>query len=248
MLSEIKVNNKTVKVDLSKPIDISIAIKSSKENLSAWYVQPPLFEPVKMGDWVGDVNQGGSVNFRDIFFNPHGHGTHTECVGHISKEKISINDCLKEFFFFAKLITVNPEKINGDEVITLDEVKKELNNCDATALVIRTSPNEASKLSRKYSNTNPPYIHHDAVKYITSLGINHLLIDLPSVDKEMDGGTLLSHHVFWEYPANTKLHRTITELIFISNEIPDGDYLLNLQIASFENDATPSKPILYKVN
>jgi hypothetical protein len=29
--------------------------------------------------------------------------------------------------------------------------------------------------------------------------------------------------------------------------VKDGAYLLNLQIASFENDASPSKPILYAV-
>jgi hypothetical protein len=27
----------------------------------------------------------------------------------------------------------------------------------------------------------------------------------------------------------------------------DGAFLLNLQIASFENDATPSKPVLYRI-
>ncbi len=39
---------------------------------------------------------------------------------------------------------------------------------------------------------------------------------------------------------------TITELIFVPNKIRDDDYILNLQIASFENDAAPSKPVLYK--
>jgi hypothetical protein len=40
---------------------------------------------------------------------------------------------------------------------------------------------------------------------------------------------------------------TITEFIFVPNTVLDGTYFLNLQIAPFENDATPSKPILYKV-
>ncbi len=38
-----------------------------------------------------------------------------------------------------------------------------------------------------------------------------------------------------------------TELIFVRDEVEDGSYLLNLQIASFENDASPSKPVLYKI-
>ena len=41
--------------------------------------------------------------------------------------------------------------------------------------------------------------------------------------------------------------KTITEMIYVPNEISDGLYVLNLQIAPFENDASPSKPVLYKV-
>jgi hypothetical protein len=29
--------------------------------------------------------------------------------------------------------------------------------------------------------------------------------------------------------------------------VKDGSYILNLQIAPFENDASPSKPVLYKI-
>ena len=36
-------------------------------------------------------------------------------------------------------------------------------------------------------------------------------------------------------------------MIYVPNDIDDGMYLLNLQIASFENDASPSKPVLYRV-
>ena len=75
----------------------------------------------------------------------------------------------------------------------------------------------------------------------------HLLIDMPSIDRESDEGKLEAHHAFWNYPANTQLHKTITEFIYVPNEINDGTYILNLQIAPFENDASPSKPVLYKV-
>ena len=86
------------------------------------------------------------------------------------------------------------------------------------------------------------------VSDIDQLGIDHLLIDLPSVDKESDGGKLLAHHAFWQYPFNTKTERTITEMIYVPNTIYDGTYLLNIQIASFENDASPSKPLLFQMN
>ena len=104
-----------------------------------------------------------------------------------------------------------------------------------------------SKLNRQYSNTNPAFIHHEAVQFLIDNGIKHLLIDTPSVDKEEDGGELISHHTFWEYPNNTQKQRTITELIFVPDSVADGTYFLNIQIASFENDASPSKPILFNI-
>ena len=243
MIANISHNNKNYQVDLSKPIDISLSIKIG--GVKAWYVDEPTFEPVKMGNWIGEVKQGGSVNFRNIFFNPHGHGTHTECVGHISKEDYSVNNSLKQFHFIAQLISVLPEEINGDFIITKKVLQPFLENNSAEAIIIRTLSNTNEKQTKNYSNTNPNFIDEAAMKYIISKGINHVLLDTPSVDKEQDGGKLLAHHAFWQYPENTNIFRTITELVFINDEIPDGIYLLNLQVAAFENDAAPSRPVLY---
>lgn len=250
MIASIFHKGKSYKIDLYRPLDISMPLHTGSNCASAWYVSPMRIDPVRMGDWVGDVNQGGSVNFRNIFFNPHGNGTHTECVGHISKEPYTINQCLKTFFFLAELITVLPEeKENGDRVIEKKNIELLLRerNINPEAIIIRTLSNSPAKLSMQYSNTNPPYLSAEATKFLVEQGINHILIDTPSVDKEQDDGVLASHHVFWEYPHNTQLHRTITELIYVPNEIPDGSYVLNLQIASFENDASPSKPVIYQI-
>ncbi len=249
MYGKITHKGKTYNVDLTKPIDISIPLRTGEQNVNAWYTPPVTIEPVRMGDWVGDVNQGGSVNFRNIIFNPHGNGTHTECVGHISKENYSINQCLKTFFFIADLITILPdETADGDKILTKQHIQNCLEDRHPEAIIIRTLDNSLSKINKHYSNTNPPYLHHEAAEWIDSLGIDHLLIDLPSVDKEVDGGKLLSHHAFWQYPDNTKINRTITEMIYVPNNVYDGTYLLNIQIASFENDASPSKPVLYQLN
>ena len=124
---------------------------------------------------------------------------------------------------------------------------KEILTEPCKAVLIRTLPNGPDKLTKQYSNTNPPYIHSDVIPYFLELGIDHILIDLPSVDREVDDGVLASHHAFWNYPDNPNLERTITEFIYIPEEVSDGHYLLNLQIAPFENDASPSKPVLYKI-
>lgn len=249
MITKITHKGKTYQSDLSKPIDISIPLRTGEENVNAWHSSPVKIEPVRMGDWIGDVKQGGSVNFRSILFNPHGNGTHTECVGHISKEDHSINQCLKKFFFIAELITVLPDETKeGDKIITKQHIQNCLGDKHPEAIVIRTLDNKPQKINKQYTDTNPPYVQQEAAQFINDLGIDHLLIDLPSVDKEMDGGKLLAHHAFWQYPYNTQLQRTITEMIYVPNTVFDGTYLLNLQIASFENDASPSKPVLYQLN
>ncbi|MEQ8623649.1 MAG: cyclase family protein [Vicingaceae bacterium] len=248
MKTTIQKNSKDYLTDLSQPLDISIPLRIGAENVSAWYVDPVKIEPVRTDQFTGAVAEGGSVNFRDIAFNPHGNGTHTECVGHITKKIHSINECLKQFFYLAELITVQPEeKTNGDRVISKELIQLHRKHLDAEAIIIRTLPNSEAKKTKNYSNSNPPFITVGAMKIIIESGIKHFLIDLPSVDKEVDGGELAAHHAFWEHPKNTNFERTITELVYVPNSIPDGFYLLNLQIASFENDASPSKPVLYAI-
>lgn len=245
------INN--IEIDLSKPIDISIPLSNTDENPIAWYIEKPEIEPVVFGDWIGKVSEGSSTNFNNIFFNPHGHGTHTECLGHITRDFYSINQCLKQFFFKAELISITPENINDDLVITKFQIEKALNGKTPEAIVIRTLPNLEQKKHKNYSKTNPPYLADEAAIFIREIGIQHLLIDLPSVDREEDEGKLLAHKAFWNVKDvnnlndDARLNCTITEMIFVKNEIQDGSYILNLQIASFENDASPSKPILYKI-
>ncbi|MCP4441261.1 MAG: cyclase family protein [Aureispira sp.] len=253
MKAEIQVQTQQLTINLSQPIDISLAITNEADAASAWYCPPARIEPVMTEHFVGDVNKGGAVNFRNVSFNPHGNGTHTECVGHISKEWYSINKCLKEFFFIAKVITVQPQKLeNGDAIIDekMLEEKWTLNGLGSLApkaIVIRTEPNTAQKRKKQYTNSNPPYMTRAAMKWVVEKDIEHLLIDTPSVDKEQDGGALAAHHIFWNYPEHPRLHCTITELVYVPNSVPDGLYLLNLQVASFENDASPSRPVLFEI-
>lgn len=244
MIATINIQGRDRKCDLSKPFDLSIPIMSGKENVNAFYIDPVTFIPFQAGSFVGDVNQGGSCNVNTITINPHGNGTHTETVGHISKEKFPIRNSLDRFFFYAKLITLFPENINGDLVMTLDQLKL-IQLESAEALIIRTLPNSAEKKTRQYSGTNPAYMTAEAAMYLRESGIKHLLLDVPSIDREDDGGKLSAHHAFWNYPVSPRTDCTITELIFVDEKIADDFYLLELQYAAFDNDASPSRPILY---
>jgi kynurenine formamidase len=256
--ANIQHNNQLFTVDLSKPIDISLPLSNTSENPIAWYQEIPEINPVKItsetSEWIGKVSEGkSSTNFNNIFFNPHAHGTHTECLGHITNDFYSVNEALKTFFFTAELISITPESVGEDLVITKAQVELALKNKAPEAIVIRTLPNIEIKKHLNYSHTNPPYLLEEAAVFIRESGIKHLLIDLPSVDKEHDEGKLLAHKAFWNVTdvmsliEDARMDCTISELIFVENEVMDGSYFLNLQIASFVNDASPSKPILYSL-
>ena len=233
-------------IETDEPIDLSIAITDDQKGPRAWYLEHPQMLPVMDNGFIGSVALGGVVNFRNINFNPHGHGTHTESHGHITEAILPVSKCFTGYFFHAALITLTPELKNGDWIITKESMQMALPKGDYQALVIRTLPNEASKQSACYSNTNPAYLSTDILELLTKQGILHLLIDLPSVDKEQDGGALAFHHAFWNVPDKPQTNKTITELIYVPNDASDGLYLLELQLSNFTNDAAPSRPLLYK--
>ncbi len=247
MITQIQYNSRKLKIDLTKPLDISIPIKDGDSNVNAWYIGSPKIQPEVFDKDVISVEKGASVNFNSITFNPHSHGTHTETVGHITKEKYSINKHLKRFFFLAEVITVAPEKRGEDYVISAKQLQFAIGNKKREAIVVRTMPNTKDKKTRQYSNTNWTYFEEEAIKLLVKKGVKHLLVDLPSVDREEDGGELKGHNAFWNTKGAIRKDATITEFIYVSNKIEDGAYMLNLQVAPFENDATPSKPVLYKI-
>jgi kynurenine formamidase len=247
LIAEIKTNSKKYCIDLSKPIDISIALDPSKQNVNAWYIGPPKIYPVATEEWVGRVAQGFDVNFNMIEFNPHSHVTHTETAGHIMEEVHSVNQHLQQYFFLSELVTIAPEAKDGDFFISKRQLQYALGNKKREAIVIRTLPNLEDKKNMQYSNTNPPYLLEEAAVYLREKGVKHLLIDLPSVDREKDDGNLLAHNAFWNTDKKPRLDATITEFIFVPNTVEDGTYFLNLMIAPIENDASPSKPVLYQL-
>ncbi len=240
-------NNQNYSVDLSEYLDISIPIGGKEVGVKAWYQSDPQISPVIDGDFIGEVAQGSSVNFRNILFNPHAHGTHTECMGHITETIYSVNQNLKEHYFVAELISIETERVGEDHIIQLTQLKAALGDKKPKAIIIRTLPNKYDKLKANYSHTNPAYLHWEGAKWLADIGVEHLLIDTPSVDREEDEGALLAHKAFWNYPNTDRLHCTITEFVFIPDSVPDGHYFMNLQTAPMENDASPSRPILHRM-
>jgi len=267
MILSILLNDQNFNFDTSNAKDISIPLRFNEEQPSMYDVKRAESTAYKGDGFVGDTRQGGSCNFDQITLVPHCNGTHTECLGHITHKRFSIHQQLKDSLIPATVLTVlpetamtstdtyDPEKKSDDLLISerslsdgLEKIPKEF----LKAVVIRTLPNDLSKTNRNYLKKNPAFFSLEAMAYLVKAGVDHLLVDLPSIDRSNDEGKLNGHHLFWNIKAgqhqedqNSKVNKTITEMVFIGDEIPDGPYLLNLQIAPFVSDAAPSRPLLY---
>lgn len=238
-------------VNFDHPYDISIPLTPNEIGVNCFYAPAPEAEPVRSGSFIGSVRQGGSLNFMNLKVNPHGNGTHTECVGHISSGDYFIRDCLQVHTLATWLMSIHPKHLdNGDRVIDADVLRLLFSDRDTThikALIVRTLPNTQDKCYRNYSGTNPVYFTKAAMEVIVERGVEHLLIDLPSVDREEDEGKLSAHKIFWQYPDNIRKNCTITELVYIDDAVKDGLYLLQFQIAPLMLDASPSRPVIYNL-
>jgi len=232
-----------VMFDPERWVDVSTHVTPG-EQLNAFHLPKATFEPFQMGSFIGSVELGGPVRCDVVTVAPHGNATHTECVGHIAGAGYSVIDCMTEMADVAQLITVTPENVGGQLMITRTSLENAWKDRDIKTLIIRTLPNEDSKRVQQWSGANPPFIHIDAMHLIVEHGVRHLMVDLPSVDAEEDSGALVAHHAFWQWPSSPRVECTITELIFVPNTVADGMYLVIFNVAPFNGDAAPSRPVL----
>ena len=253
----------TYRADTASACDISIPFRFDEPQLQVYGAPAARAEIYRSANFVGDVKQGGSCNCHRYLLTPHCNGTHTESVGHITHDPLSINTLALHALMLAKLITIEPTSThkddpNSDLVITLQSLQHKLDQHtgpEINAVIVRTKPNTADKKTRNYDEGRcPAYFKPDALAWLADLGINHLLVDLPSVDRMDDGGRLLAHRAFWGLPAEatlthhaTRPQATITELIYAPEQLQDGLYLMSLQVAPFVSDASPSRPLLYRL-
>lgn len=263
-------------VDMSQGHDISRKVRFIDEAESdPGFVPKASRKPFSSGDFVGAVEKGGPCNVDRLDWIPHCHGTHTETAAHIlkypwqvlsKKQQHSVpvvsNVCPKEFLK-AALITVEPVKASDaddtyrpnfedtDRIVTGQGVEKALAAVDVgtvDALILRTD----DALYDFNSGAETPFLSVEAMQAVVKSGVDHLLLDLPSVDRLNDEGHLTAHHIFWNVPEHESvatgeswLQKTITEMVTIDNKLKDGLYLLNLQCAPFVSDAAPSRAVIY---
>lgn len=225
-------------------VDIGILMQSGTENPTCYFANDPIFETIRAGTFVGSVAEGGSVNHQTLHWTTHGNGTHTECFGHISADfNGTMAHCFTHILTTCLLVSQQPA-VRGNDLI-LDNLQDHVWQQEGVeALAVRTLPNGIHKTKKKYSGTNPPYWDKSVTEKIGKAGYRHLLTDLPSLDREQDGGLLSAHKSFFGWPTPFVPYRSVTELIFVPDSVPDGLYLLCLQILRIQSDASPSRPVL----
>lgn len=225
----------------AKSISLAISVQHNAGPV-AYGMDKPNFEPFRSNDFVASIAEGGNLNCFSLKFFPHGSGTHTETLLHASSEGLTINQLSIPALMPTFVVSVLPEQMGEDAIIS--KLSDEFWTNKVEAVIIRTLPNSKDKFDRNYTNQNPPFFSPELMDKLVASGVKHFLTDLPSVDKEVDGGKLLAHKSFF----NKRKDATITELIFVPDSLSDGLYLLNLQLPSIVTDAVPSQPVLFELN
>lgn len=255
MLMSFEVGSRKFVADMARGIPIAIPMRFEGPQPNFFGVPTATAEAVKSGDWVGDVRKGGSCNVYRYHLVPHCNGTHTECIGHMVQEPVSVSESLPTAPLPATLVSVSPQDLVIDATRLQAALLRHPLAGFHRALVLRTLPNSDDKLTRQYVGPLPcAYLGLDAAELLVRMGVEHLLLDVPSLDPAEDEGRMSAHRVFWGMPAEShaladvrRPKATVTEMVYVPDSVKDGYYLLDLQIPAFMTDAAPSRPILYPV-
>lgn len=244
----VEFDNKMYEVDSARRADLFIPVRfgAPDASVSAFGIESATKEPYAVGSFRLSVEQGAGCNCEVLTITPHGQGTHTECVGHISRTPVSVAEAVRETLLVALLVTLEPEGSDGNLRITAEAVEEALAGHGVLlppAIVVRTVLPGVDRRVYHWGGTNPPYFMPEALALLAAKGFDHLVVDLPSVDPEVDGGALSAHHALWN--GDSRRCASITELVVIPEALADGLYFLDLAFGAIESDASPSKPVLY---
>ena len=267
MNARITLGGREVGVDISRPLSLAVELDFAGPQPRHFGAPRASSRPFEAPGFPGAVARGASCNCEVISLIPHCNGTHTECVGHLTRERLDASRVAPLGLLPALLVSVEPEPAGalaegsdpapraGDRLITRRALERAWPTelpYTPQALIVRTQPNGSEKRVHDYSAETPPYLTREAAALLIGRGIAHLVVDLPSIDRAHDEGRLTAHRIFFGLPAGSSAlaqaarpEATITELAFVPDEARDGAYLLELQVPALVGDAVPSRPLLY---
>src|SRR5690349_11454662 len=94
MKLEFELDGEEYEADIAKAISISIPLYFDGPQPDVHGIESAKASTMEIPGIIGDTHKGGSCNWQRYSLIPHSHGTHTECVGHITDERVYISDCL----------------------------------------------------------------------------------------------------------------------------------------------------------
>jgi hypothetical protein len=271
---EFTVGDRRWRADLRQGVDLSVPLDFDGPQPAFFTDRRATSSPLESGGFTGRVATGASCNCATLTLAPHCHGTHTECVGHVTRDDAHLGTRTPVPPALALLVTLQPASCSEASATAasdagasgpfeVSDLRIERGMLEAsaaawleqawTALIVRTLPNDAAKRYRRYSGPAPaPYFTVAAMQWVVERGVTSLVVDLPSLDRADDGGALAVHRAYWGLPAGATDARAaqrdaalVTELAYVPDTLRDGLYLLDLQVAPFVTDAAPSRPVVY---
>jgi kynurenine formamidase len=217
--------------------------------------------PFVAGTFNGEVARGASCNCRAVHLIPHCNGTHTESAAHLTTDALRLTDFVPLEPLPALLLSVTPVVARdsgetadppphpGDRLVTAKAIERAWPAAwpdglpRARVLVLRTGP---------LDERDAPFLSLEAARLVVARGIDHLVLELPSVDRADDGGKLAGHRVLFGLPAGstsvadaTRAQATVTELAQVPADCLDGPCAVQLQLTPWTGDAVPSRPVLF---
>jgi arylformamidase len=268
------VGSRELRLDLTRPASLAIDLDFSPSQPRHFGAPAATTRPFAVPGFSGSVEQGASCNCHTLTLIPHCNGTHTECVGHLTREPLDAHRVVPLGLIPALLVSLAPAPARAsgegtepipkptDLLITRQSLEKSWAAATPSsgapfqplALVIRTLPNSVTQQHQDYTHQTPPYLSREAAELLVERDIEHLVVDLPSIDRAHDEGRLTAHRIFFGLPRGdttlahaTRASATVTELAYIPHALEDGLYFLELQVPALGGDAVPSRPLLYPI-
>lgn len=253
MKTTVDIGGRGVTVDLSSPVSLALELDFESPQPQHFGAPPATSRPFTSPGFDGSVAAGASCNCNLITVIPHCNGTHTECVGHLTLEPYDAYRVVPTDLIPALLVSVEPVAANdgsADTLITRNALERHWPNdlpFAPRALIVRTG-------YKAVPGTSAAYLTREAATLLVERRIDHLIIDLPSMDRDHDQGRLTAHRTFFGLPPEshsladaTRCSATITELAHVPAGVSAGPCLLAIQVPAWRGDAVPSRPLLYSL-
>lgn len=244
-------------VDFGAAVSLALPLDFARPHPQHFGAPLATSEPFRVGSFEGEVARGASCNCSRLVLIPHCNGTHTESAAHLTIAQRPLHQWLPVAPLPALLLAVRPAPAEGsgedsdpppqagDRLVTRAAVLAAWHPHAHTrprALLLDTGT--------PWNDPAPPFLSRQLMQELVDRGIEHLVTDLPSVDRLADQGRLTAHRLFFGLPpgstelaAATRPGASITELACFPAGLRAGPCAVQLQIPAWSGDAVPSRPL-----